>query len=215
MEELNIKGFSFVNLELSNYEIKLFDIINIINDLDYNRFGNLKLLKKELIDYFKKVCNNDITLIKEVVNIICRIIDKNIKKLNKETGWITIRSSLPNDEFDIPRWHMDGCYFEPFNENNIKFIFVLKGPQTLLYDDNQKIRNLVKNNEDRDFLSNNINLENSIKINKGYGVLFITGDNNIAAIHSEPPIKEQRLFISIVFGSQEQINNLDLRWNSK
>ena len=108
MEELNIKGFSFVNLELSSYEIKLFDIINIINDLDYNRFGNLKLLKKELIDYFKKVCNNDITLIKEVVNIICRIIDKNIKKLKRCARFELSTFGTKSKDVTIMLWSLIG-----------------------------------------------------------------------------------------------------------
>ncbi|MBA2653296.1 MAG: hypothetical protein H0U73_13690 [Tatlockia sp.] len=39
-----------------------------------------------------------------------------------------------------------------------------------------------------------------------YGNIFIIGDKDSAAIHSEPHIDSDRLFISVVTGSKEQIH---------
>lgn len=47
-----------------------------------------------------------------------------------------------------------------------------------------------------------------------HGSIFIIGPNN-AAIHSEPPIHSERLFISVVQGTSEQIEDLRTRWQAK
>ena len=53
----------------------------------------------------------------------------------------------------------------------------------------------------------------AVTASSGQGTIFIVGAD-FAAVHSEPPIKEQRLFISIVPGSQTDIEELDKRWNT-
>lgn len=50
-----------------------------------------------------------------------------------EYFWITIRATLPNNEFDIPRWHKDGKYFRGTTEETPKFATVLKGPLYIIY----------------------------------------------------------------------------------
>jgi hypothetical protein len=45
-----------------------------------------------------------------------------------------IRDSMPNNDYDIPRWHKDGNFF-PHNKEETstsKFVTVMKGPGTLL-----------------------------------------------------------------------------------
>ena len=44
--------------------------------------------------------------------------------------------------------------------------------------------------------------------------MFIMGDKTIGAIHSEPKIDESRIFISIVPGSHDQIQELYNRWHA-
>lgn len=45
-------------------------------------------------------------------------------------------------------------------------------------------------------------------------MLFIVGDPNAVAVHSEQPINHDRLFISILPGTNEQIQELFDRWHS-
>ncbi len=39
----------------------------------------------------------------------------------------------------------------------------------------------------------------------GQGVVFAVGSDDVAAVHSDPPIQEKRLFLSIVPGISAQI----------
>jgi len=51
-----------------------------------------------------------------------------------EHFWMAIRVTMPNNDYDIPRWHKDGNFF-PQNNNETstsKFVTVMKGPGTLL-----------------------------------------------------------------------------------
>lgn len=49
----------------------------------------------------------------------------------------------------------------------------------------------------------------------GDGVVFIVGDEDFSAVHSESPIYSDRLFISIVPGTKKQIQELYDKWNPK
>ena len=51
------------------------------------------------------------------------------------------------------------------------------------------------------------------QLKDGQAGIFIVGDQLQAAIHSEPAIYENRLFISVVPATQEQINQLNKRWH--
>jgi hypothetical protein len=44
------------------------------------------------------------------------------------------------------------------------------------------------------------------------GTILRVGDRERAAVHSEPPISSQRLLLSIVSGSREQVRELQGRW---
>jgi hypothetical protein len=43
-------------------------------------------------------------------------------------------------------------------------------------------------------------------------LIFIVGNTEKALIHSEPPMTEERIFISILPGTEKQIENLKKRW---
>ena len=45
------------------------------------------------------------------------------------------------------------------------------------------------------------------------GLIFIVGNKEKALIHSEPSMKEERIFISILPGTEKQIENIKKRWN--
>ena len=77
----------------------------------------------------------------------------------------------------------------------------LKGKQTLFYAVSQDVRKEFDLHRDnRAFLSNLLNAAQAESTPKGYGAFFLVGDDESAAIHSEPPIHEERLFISVLPG---------------
>jgi hypothetical protein len=88
--------------------------------------------ENSLISFLENIGNNtnkDTTIINNIIN---KLIKNVCKSYQKNDFWIAIRVSLPNTNFNIPRWHYDG----PFFLNNpdairAKFIAILKGPGTL------------------------------------------------------------------------------------
>ena len=142
--------------------------------------------------------------------------------------WLTIRISKNKENFkenklfdyDIHRWHIDGRYYN--NESiQYKFILSLKGPSTLIINPNNKIRKKFLQILDKDNDRINIRLErNKIVKNESIikvktlinGVITMSNNSNLATIHSEPPIHEDRIFISILPMTIDEIDQLKLRW---
>ena len=112
----------------------------------------------------------------------------------------------------------------------------MKGPGTLLIKHSAKIDKMYKEiqnearKEMRDVKQGSINVQNKyryiyakkfekikiIQTKNDEGVVFypVISDQSIGAIHSEPKIDIPRLFLSILPGSKENINNLKERFNN-
>ncbi len=205
------QSFAFVDLDLSIEEIHLLNELRVIDGLTYNRYGNLELLLDEIPFFLRSLGNEEERLIKKVTEIICKTTFCVLQAAEKETAWISIRASKPHPLFDIPRWHCDGSFFGPNSGFTFKFAATLKGNQTLFYNLPPEMReefNLHMN--DREYLSHILDINQSISSKQGFGVFFIVGDAENGAVHSEPPIKEDRLFFSIVMGDKEQVYELQL-----
>ena len=80
--------------------------------------------------FLNKVGTSDKECIKILEKAIMKILDNVLLAFEKEYYWIDIRVSLPNNDFDIPRWHKDGQFFR-LNKKSPKFATILKGPGTL------------------------------------------------------------------------------------
>jgi hypothetical protein len=136
-----------------------------------------------------------------------------------EAAWVTIRASLPTDAFDVPRWHRDGSFFDGAGEQR-KAAAVIKGPQTLLNDLPQslseKFTAMLRSFED-DTTENRRELEKLVDARDtrmakdGEGIIFVVGSDR-AAVHSEPAIHSERIFVSVVPGTKAQIEELRTRW---
>ena len=101
---------------------------------DYTEFNPTEFLKNhsEL---------NSIGDVNKISNILMKLNENVVKGNNDNYVWIDIRISLPNNNFDIPRWHMDGKFFiNSERETQTKFITTLKGNGTLLVDLNKEKR---------------------------------------------------------------------------
>lgn len=116
-----------------------------------------------------------------------------------------INTSLPNNEFNMPRWHTDGY------PNNSKFVTVLKGPSTLFIDDkdstSRKIYFTIEDlliKEYKKILAKKLKDCKIIQPQNNQGTIFLTdapvNNTTIAGIHSEPPFNEKRFFIGIMCG---------------
>ena len=127
------ENYSFIDMNYSNEEKKILENIKIKKNLFLTKFGNFQSLEEELKESIDEV--------EIVAKIIYKLINTVIKSFNEESAVVMIRLTKPTDNFKIPRWHFDGTYFK----NRIpyvypKFVTTLKGPSTLFYKNNQKIK---------------------------------------------------------------------------
>lgn len=228
-EKINILGngysFTYVNLDLTDQELYLIDKIKfdsleaVDGQKEYNRFGNLHLLKEEVPIFLRNIGNDDEEVIQATTEIIDRTTQQVIKAANKDSAWVAVRAFTSTHEYDIPRWHIDGRFYGlndpcPYPGIVFKFATVLKGKPTLLYNLPDEMRNIFSSNwNNREFLSNLLDLNKAESPKKGEGVFFIVGDTDIGAVHSEPKMDENRLFFSILIGDESEINELYLRWH--
>jgi hypothetical protein len=142
--------------------------------------------------------------------------------------FLTIRITTPNDAFDIPRWHQDGSYWTiKENEEPYKIGTVLVGPPTLFLDseDNSDLADEYQKSFDmfradrekwpeerqRTFLAKRFEGKRVLQAGEGQVAKWLVGTKN-APIHSEPPMKAGRVFLSLLPGTEDQIRELCKRW---
>ena len=225
--KINLLGeahsFSYIDLRLTNTELNLIDQLSFTKiegtSVQYDRFGDIHLLREELANFLKSIGNDNEEVISTVTDIISRTSEQVVKASKKDTAWVCVRASKPTKAFDIPRWHMDGAYYgfngpNPYPGLVFKFAASLKGSSTLLYNlPNDKRDLFTAHMYDRTFLSQLLDLNKAESPKKGEGVFFIVANTKIGAIHSEPKIHENRLFFSILVGDKAEIEELYLRWH--
>jgi hypothetical protein len=159
--------------------------------------------------------------------------------------WITIRATTESDEWDIPRWHMDGNYFQANENGAIKLATVFTGHGTIFQEDgdaartiygnhqnhlqtlfkSRKAENVMENEDDHWY-----NLEDELRPQLGealahlpiaspgpgeYAVFRVGSPPPNAAVHSEPPTHEDRIFISVLPGTEAQVRELAQRWGDE
>ena len=190
-----------------------------------DNFGNLDSIKRELADFLQTL-GNDSTVSATAADIIESLVIQSRDAFNAETAWVTLRASVPNSNFDIPRWHTDGYFYEPHQGIQHKVAFGLKGNGTLfaqLSDEWRKAflecmlrHNYVPSMEMRKESAKLVDDHGVIQMTaRKQGVVFAVGKPDGSAIHSEPPVTEPRLFLSIIPGTHKQIASLASRWARK
>lgn len=213
--ELPPKSYIFVDLGLTDHELKIIDQIKVDNYGFCDRYGSLHLLQDEIPELLRKIGNDDEELIQEASTIIYKIITQVTKGFGKQTAWVSIRASQPNPLFDIPRWHTDGYYYSPYFGMQYKFAVGLKGNPTLFYSLDETMREIFrKNQEDRVTLSQIFDVNKADTAPKGFGAIFIVGPRDYGALHSEPKIDSNRIFISILPGQDCEIEEFYQKNNS-
>jgi hypothetical protein len=245
LSDTNLYTFTIFNIDYTQEEKKAIDSINISRCSAYDHFGYSNKIDKNILSNFLLSISDDNTKYNTLIiaNFISNLAEMITYAHKKDSCWITIRASIPNSAFKIPRYHQDGSFFNNKNDTiQTKFIMTLKGPGTLLInasktelEDFNKI--LLKyryrqkhydNKEIEKYLdiellereeSSKIFSKKPIQLTNNQGAVFITfykknsiDDITMRAIHSEPDINEQRLFISILPGTHDEINELKTRW---
>jgi len=146
------------------------------------------------------------------------------RDFNAEACWVNLRASLPNNEFDLVRWHKDQGYFED-NEKAYKLVFPIMGLPTRFAEaiDAERYDQLDKECGMNNTTNYNINPEEfkkeDIRIRtelmatvqemqppgSDQAVIYCVNNDKDSKIHSEPKIDNPRIFMQVLPGSEKQI----------
>ena len=210
------KSYKILKLKINNNIKKLLEQFNINNFSCFNHYDENKLLDLEKLKLFiKNIGNNSDKSINLLSKFIKNLLNNVCKEYNKKYSWLTIRISKANDNFNIPRWHYDGYFYKnEVDKIQTKFLLTLKGPSTLVINPSEKIKNKfmkIKDNSkkwnDKEFIKTRLKRNKIVKNEKIKKIKsLINGLISISkiTIHSEPPIKKDRIFLSILPMTKEE-----------
>ncbi len=213
IESLNhdFQGYTVVSNVFENSEIQKFAQIDIQKKEYFLYSGNASSKIDGLEEFFLKIGNNSKDLSAWATEKIHTLMKRILQASKREVACFLVQSFIPSSDYDIPRWHTDGLYFRaPFDYLAYKFVITLKGPSTLFHPADPVLRKIVQEHcYDREYLSKICTSPEIFSPNTGEGA-FLIGSNwkHNVAIHSEPPIHEERLFFSAIPCNQEQLVEL-------
>lgn len=138
----NNNDFKKFKISYTDKELKCIKAFNISKPDEYYYMGN-KNNMKNLNQFLNNVGTNDKECIKILEKAIMKILDNVLVAFDKDYYWINIRVTLPNNVYNIPRWHRDGQYFDS-EIKSPKFITTLKGPGTLLIKSTKKVSDIYQ-----------------------------------------------------------------------
>jgi len=144
---------------------------------------------------------------------------------DEDAYWFALKIGYPDPDFDVRRWHTDGQFWDlALNEGrtSYKIATVFKGAPTLLVDAIADERAQLLANRDKVYAKmghedaemeerrTGAELLSHLPVQKcepGEAVIFRNRafPGCPAAVHSEPPINEPRIFCSVLFGTQAAI----------
>lgn len=224
--------FVLFGLPLTESEKDCLHQLQVNSNNSYDHYGNFDSLNDEISAFIEALGNtNDLS--DSISQIITKLVEESLKGSGQQFAWVTLRASTETHEFDLPRWHADGRFYES-DINQYKIAMALEGHGTLFYDLPEDMRewfNAIENEaadkviyndngtingdatlearlESRQILAEKLNdKERIISAKFGQGAVFLVGDD-YAAVHSEPQIDRPRLFLSIVPGDKQHIQDL-------
>ncbi len=228
------KTFDFFDLNLSPQDIEIVQsiVIDEANSFDkhetiaLNYYGNLDGYLQKVTDFLKKFGNSQEDSL-AAAQVMYKIIENCLTLSDCPEAWIAIRVFKKNKTYHEVRWHIDESLYKTDSKYSYKLTCVLKGASTLLCDVSDETRTeffkiQANKSQQRQYhttksvrsrLADLLQSHTTYQAEFGQGIMFIMGDKTIGAIHSEPAIDEPRIFISIVPGSHDQIQELYNRWH--
>jgi dUTPase len=202
-------------MRLSEYDKAALKEFIITNDDSDNFFTVDASYQDAIKTFIANSGDNSDSIIESVYFIIMTIIKRIMREFGENHAWIQLRRQLPFDAFELERWHTDGRYVEGnTNIYNSKFVMALKGASTLFCELSSDAKHeyikldakLGRKTLDEDyrkemssFLKENNAHFYQVKVDSGCGCMFVHGGDMMkAAIHSEPNVTSERLFLSVV-----------------
>lgn len=208
--------YNTFRLTLYPDEVQALRTLTIRGHNSFDCFGSVDEIGVDISSKLYKLFDYTDSVLAQVLlvyNVIIRFITSVLKGCNKQHAWVSVRTSLPNHDFDIPRWHVDGRFFESSNTFQYKVVTTLLGSGTLVCNDDaterQNMLSILQKgydyDEERLVLSTALQKCQKFQVAPLSGLVFRVGSELEAVIHSEPPVTEPRLFISIVTGTENEI----------
>ena len=117
--------FKLFDINYTNQEQESIDNFKIEKKCEYYHTGSISDLKS-LNAFLLDIGHNTKEDVDNLEQIILNLIKKVLEGYNMEDFYLIIRARTPYSEFDIPRWHRDGPYFD-HSVITSKFATVLKG----------------------------------------------------------------------------------------
>ena len=189
-----------------------------------------------LFNFLSDLGNNRSECIKIIEKFVTKLLNKILLVFKTKYYRLEIRATLPNNIFDIPRWHKDNRDFGESITKVPSFVTVLKGPGTLLIKNTKKVSTIYNdtlkkiniecrkidnknlpfnkaflelakiNIEHRLLLAKNLKTIKIIQIKNNEGVIFYP-----SALHSEPKIDTPRISIFILPVNETNVEMLKQR----
>ena len=220
LKESENSASKIFRINYSNHEQNIIDNIDIKRDIenDYKFCGEYIKILPDIEEFLEKVTNNTKNENIDLTKILNRLVSKLVKGYNRKYIWVSLRVTYSNNYFETPRWHIDGNY-HPADYKLSKFVTVLKGAGTLLKKSNDESKKIYFDTE-KEFIEevrgksreeykkiqvdyqkiHDERLKNipTMQLKNNEGLIFFSGyDNKNSQIHSEPDMKEPRMFLSI------------------
>jgi hypothetical protein len=212
-----------IPLDLTDDEKEALDSFQISFDStahDYHNFGDLDNLGTGVKSFIQDLGNGE-NVSNQISKIICNMTLEILEKTDFEAAWVRVFSNFPNSNFDTPRWHRDGFYYESEQGFNYQLLAVLKGNGTLfceLPEERAEKFDLIECRDDY-FINEDLRqrtdkiVKSSCEIIKAEPLsitLFCGGGGIESIVHSEPKMDSIRLLVKIVPGTREQIDSVFL-----
>lgn len=212
-----------MNLSEQEFEILETLHIKISRTNTMNNYGDFNILESQIFNFLRSLENSD-EHARAAAQIIYRIVLEDKALLGCTTVWVTLRAYNPNSEYDVPRWHTDGSFYGALDNYSYKLAYAFQGPGTLFVNVPEDVRdeflaiqsqmfagmalqnsnNLSKQKVEDLTIFGKMALEQLLANYDVYspaarqGAIFLSGGRGKGAIHCEPPMHENRLFMSIV-----------------
>lgn len=192
MDQLRKEGIVAYDVQCTAEEHSAVESMHIEHEPEhFDYYGSsASELKYSIEQHLQQIGSNAPEILLPIAHFAARIVEEMKVNLQQTSAWVTIRTFLPTTDFDIPRWHSDGHYLkngqEEFVSEEYKLVFAIKGAPTRFQDFEAK---------------------------KGEATMYRVGEQG-KNVHSEPQITEPRIFMSVITGSSEQIEELQRRFES-
>jgi hypothetical protein len=230
-------GLTLVDLPFSDGDRATFEELQITQNASLTYYGGIDGLEVPLMNIFA-LQTDDSALQKHCVRRMMGITKATLAAFGKKAGYIGIRSMTATDGSPM-RWHQDGKMFDRETpEKQMKLVFCFRGESTYLAsvsDDAERERfartfaelNALYVPAETDgkwrivitpeIIAKQAELNAIIPASSivvpetaKQGAVFAVGSER-EQYHSEPPMREPRLFAFVVPGTEEEVESMRVR----